>query len=93
MSSVCDYCQSGFTCGRLYTALRIVEANPEYLTDVRFARTYAALKARLAAEGWDYPDGRKACELAGHDGEISRLTEQLIAGLQKRADGPRESFP
>lgn len=93
MSSVCEYCRSGFSCGRLFTALRIVEANPEYLRDVRFARTFAALKARLAAAGWDYPDGRKACELAGYDGEINRLTEQLIAGLQKRADAPEELFP
>lgn len=93
MSGVCDYCPSGFSCGRLYTALRIVEANPEYLQDLHFARTFAALKARLAAAGWDFPGGLRACELAGHDGEISRLTEQLIAGLQKRADAREESLP
>lgn len=93
MSGVCEYCQTGFSCGRLYAAMRIVEAHPEYLQDTQVANTLAVLKGRLTAANWNYPDTVTPCRLVGKDADIGRLTAQLIRALRERQIGDEGGSP
>ena len=79
----CDTCGSGFSCGQLATAMKIVGSMPDLERKPALKRSYERIRGYLRSVGWDYPDGERPCGLVARDREIVRLTEELIEAMRR----------
>lgn len=81
---VCDLCATGFDCGRLSTALKLLDADPGLKYDrLRYERVLA-VKRQLIECGWGYPDSGQHCQMAGKANDVRALTAELIELLDGR---------
>lgn len=82
--SICEYCSTGFSCARLATALRLLEADAALPKDEGRKRRLIAIKTKLIDFGWSYPGGGHHCMLVGHPEQVQALTDELIDLLDAR---------
>lgn len=80
---VCETCKSDFTCGRLTSALKVIEATPNLEQKPNLHRAYLRVIGILKEHGWDYPKAAKPCDFEHKAGNILQLTEELIAALDE----------
>lgn len=75
---VCDTCPTAYECGKLRSALTILEteaAGSEELAE------YARLIGLLEASGFAFPDSEAACNLSGSRWFVREIIDEVISLL------------
>ena len=81
----CDRCPVEFGCGKIKTAMTLLEAmakNGKLTAETE--QLLAEVKAELAEWGWSYPTGKSYCELVSDQETMKEVTVRLIALLNNR---------
>jgi hypothetical protein len=79
--NVCDSCPTAYECGKLRSALVVLEseaAGPEELAE------HARLTGLLEASGFAFPDSETACNLSGSRWFVREIVDEVISLLSQR---------
>lgn len=80
--SACEYCDLDFLCGKLKSALVVLEKYIENESTLNAELdTYYGTLLDLERAGWDFPFNEKKCKFENAGRAVSRHTDRIIKVL------------
>jgi hypothetical protein len=77
-TGACEHCPTSYECGKLYMAMSILKAKANESSSEGIVQKIKRFLGKVFAFEFDYPNGKKQCQLVNKEKDVVELTDEAV---------------